>query len=490
MISAKIRTIINKYHSLPVPLRASLFFVLTGALKDAVDLICTPIFTRILTTDEYGLFSVYNSWYQIIRIIVSLYIFSDGFNVGMARYGENRERFVSSQQGLMTVMFLFWTSVYLLFRTWWERVIRLDRAFILLMLVQVMFTTAFNCWQNKKKYTYDYKRLTPVMFFYILLQPLLGIILIRLNKNGTGNGELRIISGVGIQILFGTIVYFRQFFREPTFFNKQYWGFALRTNIALVPHFMSQVLLNQSDRLMINAFVGKAETAIYSVAHAAAFTLFMVTANTNSTFVPWFYEKLKKNETYGVKKITSVLLLLAAVAAAALILIAPEVMLILAKKEYFGGRWIIPPLTFSVYMTFVYTLFADVELFYGKNVYVLCSSIIGAVSNIYLNYLMIPRYGYYAAGYTTLIGYVLMCIGHFIFLNITCKREGIVITELFDFKIVLGATVSMAAFCLFSMLLYPFAFIRYCIFVFGIIAIFMKKNVLVELYNKLRSKEL
>ena len=170
MTSIKPRKLIRKYRSLPVQIKASLFFVLTGALKDAVDLISTPIFTRMLTTDEYGLFSVYNSWYQIIRIIVSLYIFSDGFNVGMARFGDDKESFVSSQQGLMTVMFLFWVSVYLLYRTWWDRFFGMQSIFILLMLIQVMFTTAFNCWQNKKKYSYDYKSLTVVMFFYTILQ--------------------------------------------------------------------------------------------------------------------------------------------------------------------------------------------------------------------------------------------------------------------------------------------------------------------------------
>ena len=474
---------------MPVQIKASLFFVLTGALKDAVDLISTPIFTRMLTTDEYGLFSVYNSWYQIIRIIVSLYIFSDGFNVGMARFGDDKESFVSSQQGLMTVMFLFWVSVYLLYRTWWDRFFGMQSIFILLMLIQVMFTTAFNCWQNKKKYSYDYKSLTVVMFFYTILQPLMGIVLIRCNKHGFNNGELRIWSGVGVQIGFGLIVFILQFLKKPVFFRKPYWLFALMTNITLVPHFMSQVLLNQSDRLMIDAFIGKSETAIYSVAHAAAFTLYMVTANINSTFVPWFYEKLKKKDTVSVRQITCILVILAAVAAMGLILVAPEVMRILAKADYYDGRWIIPPLTFSVYLIFIYTLFADVELFYGRNVYVLYSSIIGAASNIYLNYLMIPRYGYFAAGYTTVAGYLLMCMGHYLFLTITCRNEQVIMSEMFDIRIIISVTLAMAVFTACAMFLYRFMLIRYCILVVFMIIIIMNKSSLADLYNKLKSRE-
>ena len=77
------QTLKEKYNNLPAAVKASVLFVFCGILKDAIDFIVTPIFSRILEQEEYGLFNVYNSWYQIFHIAVSLYIFSDGFVVGL-----------------------------------------------------------------------------------------------------------------------------------------------------------------------------------------------------------------------------------------------------------------------------------------------------------------------------------------------------------------------------------------------------------------------
>lgn len=44
----------NKYSSLPVQVRASLWFLITNFMQKAISVISTPIFTRLLTTEQYG----------------------------------------------------------------------------------------------------------------------------------------------------------------------------------------------------------------------------------------------------------------------------------------------------------------------------------------------------------------------------------------------------------------------------------------------------
>ena len=483
-----LKKLVAKYRSLPSALRASFFFVLVGAMKDAVDFLTTPIFTRLLTTEEYGLFSVYNSWYQIIRVLMSLYIFSDGFSVGMSRFGDDRESFVSSQQGLMTVLFLIWCGIYAVAPGKWNSLLGMSGIFVILLLLQVMFTTPFNCWQSKKRYAYDYRLMTAVVMVYIFLQPVLGILLIRFNTRGWNNGELRVYAGVGIQILFGLVIYIIQFIRKPVFFRKEYWAFALKTNIVLVPHFLSQIILNQSDKLMIDAFIGKSAAAVYAVSHAAAFTLLMVTSNMNYSFVPWFYEKLKVKSFDGIRRLTGILLLLSAAAASALILIAPELIRLLGGAKYEGGIGLVPPLTFSVFLIFMYTLFADVQLFFGKNRYVLWASIVGAGSNILLNRIFIPRFGYVAAGYTTVAGYVLMCILHLLFLRRTCREEKIGIPVLYDLKLFGWTTAGMVAFCALAMVLYGTVLPRYILLALGIAAAVWKRKWLIALYRGMKDR--
>ena len=472
---------IDKYKALPLPIRASFFFIFCGVFKDAVDVISTPIFTRILTKEEYGLFNVYYSFYSIFRILITLNIAGEAFDVGMARYGEDKERLTSSLQGLLTTLCLVWAAVFLSFRAVASRHLQLPSQLFVLMFLQMLFTSAHGLWFQKTRYRYSYKILTVVTLSCTLLQPVLGILFIRLNHFGFDNGLLRIYAGVGTQIVFGVVFYILQFSRNRTVIDRRYWSFSLRFNLPLLPHYLSQILLNQSDKLMIDAFQGRGYTAVYSVAHSAAFVIQAITNNLNGALIPWFYESLKKKAFKGIRKVTSGLILLSAAIVVSLVLVAPEAMKLLARSEYHDGIWIIPPLAFSVYLIFLYTLLSNLEMYYGKRGFILVSSIIGAATNIILNYIFIPRVGYLAAGYTTVAGYIFMCFGHILFTLRTCRTENVPFSELYDLRLIAVVTVVLFLVCAIIMMLYNHLIIRYLILLIILAVMFVKRDTLKHL---------
>ena len=53
----KIKTLINKYRELSEGIKASLWFMICNIFQKAVSLITIPIFTRLLTAEEYGSYS-------------------------------------------------------------------------------------------------------------------------------------------------------------------------------------------------------------------------------------------------------------------------------------------------------------------------------------------------------------------------------------------------------------------------------------------------
>lgn len=58
---------LQQYKNLPVQMKASLWFLICSFMQKGIATITTPIFTRILTTAEYGEFSVFNSWMLHLR---------------------------------------------------------------------------------------------------------------------------------------------------------------------------------------------------------------------------------------------------------------------------------------------------------------------------------------------------------------------------------------------------------------------------------------
>lgn len=82
--------------------------------------------------------------------------------------------------------------------------------------------------------------------------------------------------------------------------------------------------------------------------------------------------------------------------------IAPEVMYILTPSEYRDGQFLIPILAVGAFLTDLYCLFANVELYYRSTRPIATNNIIVAILNIFLNYIFTKYYGYKTAAYTIL----------------------------------------------------------------------------------------
>ena len=85
-----------------------------------------------------------------------------------------------------------------------------------------------------------------------------------------------------------------QFCKGKEFFSKEYWGYALRIGIPIVPHYLSGIILNQGDRIMIDKMVGKTEVALYGLAYSIGMLVQLFISGMNSALTPWMYSKIKK----------------------------------------------------------------------------------------------------------------------------------------------------------------------------------------------------
>ncbi|MCD8097561.1 MAG: oligosaccharide flippase family protein, partial [Lachnospiraceae bacterium] len=77
---------IEKYKSLSQEVKASFWFLVCGFLQRGISLITTPIFSRVLSTAEYGDFSVFNTWTNVISIFATLNLASGGYTRGLIKY--------------------------------------------------------------------------------------------------------------------------------------------------------------------------------------------------------------------------------------------------------------------------------------------------------------------------------------------------------------------------------------------------------------------
>ncbi len=476
----------QKYNDMPLQMKASLWFVVCGVLKDAIDILVTPIFTRILTKEQYGIFNVYNSWFQIFKIIFTLYLFSEVFNVGLVKFEKDRARFVSATLGFITTSVGVYFIVYLTLHNLVDGIIGLPRYLILLLFAHVLVYVPYYCWIRRERYDYHYKNVVMVSVLYIILQPITAIAAILWLNIPLEPGVTRVIAAVGIQIIIGIVLYAGMMFSGKAFFDKGYWKYSLKTGIELVPFNLSKVILNHSDRIMINFYEGTGDTGIYSVAHSAAFVLQAVTEALNGALVPWLYRRLKKKKWDGIRSVINGLLFLVAMCVCGIDLIAPEIMKILGNETYSKGVYCIPALVYSVFLIFLYTIITDIELFYGKNIYVTIASSVGMVVNIILNMVFIPMYGFIAAGYTTLAGYLVICIGHFIFLKKSLNIEKIDMSDIVDLGKLVLLSFLLLVFTIVCNLIYDWVYIRLLLVLAIALVVFIFRKKLIGFIKDLK----
>ena len=92
--------LLDKYGSMPAVMRAGLWFTISNFLQKGINFITVPIFTRIMSTEEFGMFSVYTSWHSILTIFATLNLSYYVFNKGLVKYDNDRDQFVVSIQSL------------------------------------------------------------------------------------------------------------------------------------------------------------------------------------------------------------------------------------------------------------------------------------------------------------------------------------------------------------------------------------------------------
>ncbi len=477
-------SIAAKYKSLSLPLRASLWYIVCNFIQKGISVITVPVFTRLLSKEEYGNLSVYNSWYTILAIVVALGMYYGMHMQGIVKFREERDSFTSAILGLTTVLVLAWTAVYLLFHHFWNGLLTLNTPQMLAMLVNIWTSAVFALWANMERVEYRYRALIVITVVSSFLKPVVEILLV---CNFEDKVTAKVIGTSAVELL----VYFWLFIYKlkvgKVFYSGKVWVYALGFCIPLIPHYLSQTLLNQADRIMIRDMLGEGEAGIYSLAYSVSLVLSILVTALNQSVTPWLYGKIKAKKEKEMAGTVYMILLLMAALSLILIVLAPEIVYIFAPAEYREGICCIPPVAIGIYYTLCYSMFAAFAFYYEKKAKLVVATFSCAVINIVLNYLFIPIYGYVAAGYTTMVCYMLYALFHYIYMKAICK-ECCDKRYPYDGRILLLITGGFSVAGLLVALTYSYALIRYGIVILILLIMFIMRDKLKDLIMQLRTK--
>lgn len=466
------RNIIERYKKLALPVKASIAFVFCSFLQRGISVLTTPIFTRLLTTEQYGYYTIFNSWLEIVSVFTTLKLAGSVFQQALVKFEKQRDELSASAAGLGTTISAFVYCVYFPFRHWINNLLEMNTLIMTCIFVASWATLMFELWADRQRNEYKYKPLVFLTIFTSIAKPLFGIIAVCATREY--KAEARIISLVAVEVIAYSWL-FVSFLRKGNYYSKAFWKYFLSLNIPLIPHYLTRMILNQSDRLMIRSMVGLSEAGIYGLAHSLAWMLTLVTTAVLNTMNPWMFQKIKDEEYNKIEKNSYLILGIVAAAGVGLISIAPEIVRLFAPKDYYSAIWVIPPLVVSVFFQFMYSLFACFEYYFEKSQFLMIASTIGGILNIILNYFFIKKYGFIAAGYTTLFCYICYAVIHYIFMR-KIQKDNLEGIKVYNPTVIVAISGAFMFVAMIMMVTYNIAVVRYSILVIIMGGIWIKRK--------------
>jgi len=388
-------------------LKSGFWYLIANFVVKAMALITTPVFTRLLSKEQFGQYSNWFSWTSIAIIIITMSMESSLISAKFD-FKDKIYQYDLSLIGLSLTSTAIWTIIVNIFAPFFSELLELRVLYMNLILLYCFFYSVVNIYQISERYQYRYKK---AVFVAVLIAVSTAVISVLLVINMQNRLTGRILGMVIPPVIIG-IVLVIWFIKEGKHIDFKVWPYALKICIPFVPHLLSLTVLNSVDRIMITKICGATDTALYSVAYTCGHMVTILITSMNNAFSPWLGDKLHDKEFGEIKKVSQYYIIIFCVLALGIMLLAPEVLLILGGHSYLEAKYVITPVAMGCVCQFLYTLFVNVEQYNKKTIGMAFASVSAAVLNYILNAIFIPMYGYLAAAYTTLFGYLFLLLVH------------------------------------------------------------------------------
>lgn len=470
----KIKQFSQKYKTMSPVAKTSLALIIARFFQKGLAMITGPIFTRVMPSSEYGIISTFTTWQLILLIVATLNMSQGVFNNGMLEFKKDRNGFTFSILTLANTVTLSCAAIYIIFYRWLSPIVNLPDSLMIMMGIYFLTYPAYSYWMGRARFEYRYLSVLIMTIVVSLASTVFGLVLV-LMAGESEKATAKIIGTESVMIIVGLIFYIITLVKAKAKINFQYWKYALKINLPLVPHYLSMHVLSGSDKIMIANMVSTSATAIYNVSYTVAALLLVFWDAVDAAFAPWIYEKMEQKDYKPLQKRAQSMIVVFALIALIITLFAPEIIRILGPEEYYEGIYIIPAVVSGVFFTAVFTLYMRIELYLKKSTSIMIGTVSAAALNLLLNWIFIPIFGYQAAGYTTLVCYMLLSLFH----ALNLKRMGY--GNIYNNKIIAAMALGLCAAIIACLFTYQLPILRYCLIAVLLIVAIVKRKLIISM---------
>ena len=370
-----------------LPAKAGAWYVAASLLIKLCGMATTPYFTRVMSPDEYGTYSLYMSWIAMLSILTTLGLGGSAIYRGMQKFDSEGNRLLSSTLGLALCSLAVFSVTALFFPSGASNLLGLPKRLVYILIFQIAFDTVIALYLARCRYLYGYRAVIAINIGSALLSLALSLALSRIYEP---TATLRALALLGSTALFAIPIAIMIFLKDMRLFSRKIWGFLLRFNLPLLPHLLACSLMSNLDKVMISRVAGEKSLASFSVAYSLGAGVNFVMVGLGSALSPWIMRKIAQGAQKKVAQVSLKLTCLMAIGAVAILTLAPELFALLAPSSYFSALPSVYPITICAEVSFIGSVTATGLIRAERTALLSLCSAVGAAVNILLNFLLLP----------------------------------------------------------------------------------------------------
>ena len=162
----------NKRGSTKLALKAGLWYVISTFLVKGLSFITTPIFSRLLSKEDYGEFSNFASWQALLIIITGAELYN---TVARAYYDfkDDFDKYVSSITAASMFLTLLCYGIFLVCSNWIYSVVTIPPIYVHTLFLVLMFNSCKQIYMARERTLYRYKSVAAISVVNLLLPTLI-----------------------------------------------------------------------------------------------------------------------------------------------------------------------------------------------------------------------------------------------------------------------------------------------------------------------------
>lgn len=398
--------------------------MLSYVLIQVIMVLSIPVFTKLLTPSDFGIYEVYNNTVRFLAVIISLNLYTGFYRYYFEEHLDKRA-LMQFLLRLALIAFITGSIILIIIKNQLLGFTGLPGDVFFWILTGIFSAIVFNFFTNYSNAQQFSNRLGLWQLINQLLRvsgAIVFVLFISKNYYGRIVGENIALLAVALILC---VVYFRNYFglKESLPDKKQ----IVLYSAGFIPIGLSSYIVSYIDLVLINKIQGSTETGVYSYAYKFAiiysgFSMAFVTANRPNLFN--LLNEKKSEEVIG--QMRSMFKLITVLSSFFILFAADAGKILSLKKEFDVALHLLPVLV----LAYVFSDIAEVYnffLYYSKKVKLFYVSFATtAVLNFLLNWFLIPIYGYEVAAYTTLLSFFVLFVATYIvckfFTNLTIPR--------------------------------------------------------------------